>query len=218
MITPVPIENYCVEHSSPLSPLFDELKSVTQAHAPQAAHMQVGPLEGNFLSIVTKLLKANRVLEFGTFTGHSSLCFALALPESGKVTTLDRDPKATAIAAQFWAKFKVDHKIELILGNAQSSIQNLEAEITNQSRPLYDLAFIDADKGGYLAYFESCLKLVKRSGAILIDNVLWDGAVLNPKAPSDHSLHAFNEKLKNDPRIELVMLPVRDGITLAYIR
>jgi caffeoyl-CoA O-methyltransferase len=218
MITPEPIENYCVSHSSKLSPLFQELKAATIAHAPQAAQMQVGPLEGNFLSVMTKITRAITVLEFGTFTGFSSICFALSLPDNGKVTTLDRDPKATAVAVEFWKKFGIDQKVELILGDGRTSVQTLETEITSGSRPKYDLAFIDADKAGYETYFEACLKLVKKGGAILVDNVLWSGAVLDPQDASDHTIHAFNEKLKNDARIELVMLPIRDGISLAYVK
>ena len=218
MITPEPIENYCIDHSSDVSPLFSELKKATQAHAPQVAQMQVGKLEGGFLSVLTRLIKATHVLEFGTFTGHSSLCFAGALPEHGKVTTLDRDPKATALAMEFWKKFKLEHKIELILGDGRDSVKTLQSEIETKTRPQFDLAFIDADKAGYDVYFEASLNLVKKGGAILIDNVLWSGAVLNPEDKTDHIIHAFNEKLKNDPRIEVVMLPVRDGITVAFIK
>ncbi len=217
-ITPEPIENYCIEHGSKLSPLFDDLKKATIELAPQVAQMQVGRLEGNFLSILTKATQAKNVLEFGTFTGCSSICFAGALPADGKVTTLDRDPKATALAREYWKKFGVESKIELLLGDARESVKKLETEIQSGSRPKYDLAFIDADKSGYETYFEACLKLLRKGGAILIDNVLWSGAVLNPEDESDHHIHNFNEKLKKDARVEVVMLPVRDGITLAYIK
>ena len=217
-ITPEPIENYCIDHGTHASALFDELKKATLAFAPQVAHMQVGRLEGGFLSVVTKTTQAKTVLEFGTFTGFSSICFATSLPENGKVTTLDRDPKATALAKEFWKKFGIDSKVELILGDARENVKKLESEIHGGSRPKYDLAFIDADKSGYETYFEACLKLVRKGGAILIDNVLWSGAVLNPEDDSDHIIHNFNEKLKKDPRVEGVMLPIRDGITVAYVK
>ena len=215
-ITPKPVHDYCVAHSSKVAEIFDEIAELTQKRFPQAAHMQVGPLEGNFLSLITKLTRAKTVLEFGTFTGHSSTAFALALPEEGRVTTLDRDPIATSFAKEHWERAGVSSKIEFILGDAKLSVKKLEAEVSSGTRPPFDLAFIDADKGGYGFYFESCLSLIKKGGGILVDNVLWSGRVLNPEDASDHTIAKFNESLKNDPRIELVMLPIRDGITLAY--
>jgi predicted O-methyltransferase YrrM len=218
MITPEVIEEYCILHSSKEARIFEELSKATLTHFPKVAHMQVGPLEGSFLSLITKMMKAQTVLEFGTFTGYSSLCFAGALPKDGKVTTLDRDPKATSIAQDFWEKAQALDKIELILGDAKISLKTLAIEITEGKRPRYDLAFIDADKSGYSPYFESCFHLVRPGGLILIDNVLWSGSVLDPKDPSDHTIHAFNEKLKNDSRVQVLMLPVRDGITMAMIK
>jgi caffeoyl-CoA O-methyltransferase len=215
-ITPQPIHDYCVAHSSDVPEIFNEITRVTAEKFPQAKQMQVGPLEGNFLSVITKLIGAKRVLEFGTFTGHSSTAFALALPKEGKVTTLDRDPTATALAKEHWVKAGVANKVELILGDAKISVKKLEEEVKLGSRPQYDLAFIDADKGGYLFYFESCLSLLRPGGAILADNVLWSGYVLNPEDESDRTMAKFNDALKSDTRIELVMLPIRDGITLAF--
>ena len=214
-ITPKPIHDYCVQHSSPVSKIFNELSIETQKKFPQVSQMQVGPLEGNFLSLITKITQSKNILEFGTFTGHSSIAFALALPEQGRITTLDRDPVATALAKEFWIKAKVTHKVELILGDARETVQILEREIKNGSRPLYDLAFIDADKANYLFYFEACMSLLKVGGAILVDNVLWSGSVLHPEDSSDHAICNFNSTVAKDPRIELVMIPLRDGITLA---
>jgi caffeoyl-CoA O-methyltransferase len=217
-ITPQPIHDYCVSHSTPAPLIFKEIAELTEKNFPQVAHMQVGALEGNFLSLIAKITQAKYVLEFGTFTGNSSTAFALALPDHGKITTLDRDPKATEFAKMIWQKANVSEKVELILGDAKESVRRLEEEITSGKRPYYDLAFIDADKAGYWFYFESCLKLLRPGGTILVDNVLWSGYVLKPEDDSDRLMINFNDKMKSDPRIELVMLPIRDGITLATKR
>ena len=213
-ITPEPINEYCKDHSSTPSSELLALIPATQAHAPNVAHMQVGPLEGNFLSIIAQLMGAKYTLEFGTFTGYSALATAEGLPKDGKVTTLDRDPKATAVAQEFWKKSVHGDKIELILGDARKSIQNLENEIQNGKRQAFDLSFIDADKSGYETYYEASLNLVRKGGAILVDNVLWSGRVLNPEDNSDHTIHNFNQKIANDNRVQKVMIPLRDGITL----
>jgi caffeoyl-CoA O-methyltransferase len=213
-ITPEPIHEYCKQHSSIPSQDLQNLIPATENFAPHVAHMQVGNLEGNFLGILLRLMNAKTVVEFGTFTGYSALSMAEALPENGKVTTLDRDPRATAIAKDHWEKSGKSGKIELMLGDARESCTKLETEITTGIRSPFDLAFIDADKSGYDFYFESSLKLVRKGGAIIADNVLWSGAVLDPKDKSDRIIDQFNKKIASDPRILKVMLPVRDGITV----
>ncbi len=213
-ITPEPIHEYCKDHSSEPSDALLALIPATQAHAPQVAQMQVGHLEGKFLAILTQLMNAKNTLEFGTFTGYSALAVAEALPKNGRVTTLDRDPRATALAQEFWKKSPHGDKIELLLGDARETVRKLIFDIANGTRPLYDLAFIDADKSGYETYYEACLKLVRPGGAILVDNVLWSGRVLKPEDTSDHAIHDFNEKIASDSRVEKVMLPLRDGITM----
>ena len=213
-ITPDLIHEYCKDHSTLPSEELMSMIPATQAHAPHVSHMQVGHLEGNFLAIITKLMNAKNTLEFGTFTGYSALAVAEALPKDGKVTTLDRDPRATSLAQDFWKKSSHGIKIELILGDAKNSIIKLKEEINSGSRPLYDLAFIDADKSGYETYFEASLQLVRKGGAIIVDNVLWSGKVIHPEESSDHTIHQFNEKIANDNRVQKVMLPVRDGITI----
>ncbi len=213
-ITPEPIHEYCKNHSSRPSSDLQQMIPITEQFAPHVAHMQVGNLEGNFLAILLRLMNAKNVVEFGTFTGYSALAMAEALPENGKVTTLDRDPRATAIAQEQWQKSNHSEKIELLLGDARQSCMNLEAEINSGIRPLFDLSFIDADKSGYDFYFESSLKLVRKGGAIIADNVLWCGSVLDPKDKSDLTIDQFNKKIASDSRILKVMLPVRDGITV----
>lgn len=215
MITPPEIEDYCLSHSSKDADLFRELSDKTKAYAPQVSQMQVGALEGGFLSMITKALQAKRVLEFGTFTGCSSLHFALSLPSDGLVTTLDRDPKAVAIAQAFWKKAGVDSKVESKVGDARNTARALADEIKSGVRLPYDISFIDADKAGYDEYFELSLAMLRPDGLIIVDNVLWSGAVLDPKEDSDRAIHALNVKLKSDPRVEVLMLPIRDGITIA---
>jgi len=114
-------------------------------------------------------------------------------------------------------KASQEKKIELILGDARESVLQLEKEIKEKKRPQFDLAFIDADKAGYEVYWEAAIKLVRKGGAILVDNVLWSGTVINPQEKTDHVIHAFNEKVKADPRVEKAMLPIRDGIYLARV-
>jgi caffeoyl-CoA O-methyltransferase len=216
-ITPESIHEYCKNHTTRPSATLLELTRATQTKSNQA-NMQVGHIEGQFLSIITGLMSANRVLEFGTFTGYSALSFAEALPDSGRVTTLDRDPVATQIAQEYWDKSPHGKKIELILGDAQQTILQLQSELQSRKRPAYDLAFIDADKAGYTTYWEAALKLVRKGGAIIVDNVLWSGRVLNPTDASDFHIVNFNKIAIQDPRVDVVMLPIRDGIILAKIK
>jgi caffeoyl-CoA O-methyltransferase len=214
MITPGPIEEYCIHHSSSAAPILEELAVETRAFAPQAANMQVGSLEGGLLSLLTRITGARTILEFGTFTGCSSLQFALSLPAGGKITTLDRDPRAVEIARKFWRLAGVESKVESLVGDARETSRGILEEVRAGKRPQFDLAFIDADKGSYAEYFETCLLAVRKGGLIVVDNVLWSGRVLAPEDDSDWALHRFNERYRRDPRAEVTMLPVRDGISV----
>lgn len=205
--TPAEIETYCIKHSRPEKELYRELATATRART-SAPQMQVGPLEGALLHMLTLISGAKRVLEIGTFTGYSALCLAEALPEDGEVITCDVDPRAVEIAKEFWAKSPHGKKIQSKLGPALETLASLKPSSI-------DLAFIDADKANYPEYWERCLPLLKPGGLLLVDNVLWSGRVLDPQEPSDHSIHALNEMAARDPRVELVLLPVRDGILVA---
>lgn len=215
-ITPEAIDDYCEKHSTPPSATQLDLIRVTHAELPQAARMQVGHLEGRFLSLMAKLTQAKTALEFGTFTGYSALSLAEGVSE--KVVTLDRDPKTSEIAQRFWNQSEHGKKIELILGDAHETVQQLSQDVRSKKRPQFDIAFIDADKAGYQNYWNSCLSLVRKGGLILVDNVLWSGQVLNPQEKSDHEIHAFNEMAIQDTRVECLMLPLRDGVLMARVK
>jgi len=205
-LTAPEIEAYCRDHTTPLSPLFDEMKTATFAelHSPQ---MQVGMLEGSFLKMLVALTGAKRVLEFGTFSGYSALAMAEALPADGELITCDINPRVKDFTARFWAQSPHGKKIHLEVGPGQETLGRLTGP--------FDLTFIDADKAGYRAYFDGSLRLLKAGGLIVVDNVLWSGRVLSPQDKSDHEIHGFNEYAKTHPGVDILMLPIRDGMLLA---
>lgn len=205
-ITNSQIEDYCRAHTTPLDPVFDELRKETFAKT-TAPQMQVGLLEGSFLKMIVALSKAENVLELGTFTGFSSMAMAEALPENGRLITCDIDAKNTRIAKEFWGRSQHGHKIELRLGPALESIEQINLPL--------DLVFIDADKGNYKNYWDACVPKLRMGGLIIVDNVLWSGRILNPQEESDRSIAAFNDSVRQDRRMEIVMLPIRDGMLLA---
>ena len=203
---------YLVEHSVREPAVLRELREET-AKLPMAG-MQIGPDQGQLMALLVKLMGAKRCLEVGVFTGYSSLAVALALPSDGTLIACDVSEEWTAIARRYWEKAGVARKIDLRLGEGLATLDALRAE-GGDGR--FDFAFIDADKGNYLAYYERCLGLVRRGGLIAVDNTLWSGEVANPgNEKSDTvSLRRFNEALHRDERIDLAMLTVGDGVTLA---
>jgi predicted O-methyltransferase YrrM len=181
------------------------------------AGMQVAADQGQFMALLARLVGARRCLEVGTFTGYSALVVALALPADGWIITCDVDPKMTAIAQRYWAEAGVAGKIDLRLAPALETLDRLLAEGASAS---FDFAFIDADKTNYDGYYERALKLLRQGGLIVIDNVLWSGAVADPKRndADTTALRALNRKLHRDERVDLSLLPIADGITLARKR
>ena len=177
------------------------------------AGMQISPEQGQFMGMLVGLMGARRAIEVGVFTGYSALGVALALPEDGELVACDVSEEWTAIARRYWAEAGVAGKIRLELAPAGETLTALVEEDRSGE---FDIAFIDADKTGYDLYYESCLELLRPGGLVLIDNVLWGGAVADEDNQSEDTvaLRALNAKLKGDSRIELCMLPIGDGLTL----
>ena len=192
-------------------PVLEKLREDT-ARMPNA-QMQIAPEQGAFMALLVQLTGAQRVLEIGTFTGYSSTAMALALPPDGRITCLDVSREWTDRARQAWDEAGIAEKVELRIGPAVETLAALDDDT-------YGLAFIDADKPGYDSYYEGCLRVVREGGLILIDNVLWSGEVADPAATGDNlaAIRALNEKVAVDERVDHVLLPLADGITMARVR
>lgn len=175
--------------------------------------MQISPEQGQFFAMLVRLLNMKQIIEVGVFTGYSSLAMALALPEDGRLVACDVSKEWTDIARGFWRQAMVEERIELRLGPAQDSLNALLAE---QGAGCYDFAFIDADKTSYQGYYEACLQLVRPGGLIAIDNVLWGGSVIDEQDQSadTQAIRKLNALLHNDPRVDISLLPIGDGLTL----
>ncbi len=207
-ITPE-LHAYLVAHGAPPDAVQQSLIEET-AKLGRIAMMQIAPEQGAFMSWLARTLGAKRVVEVGVFTGYSTLCLARGLPDDGRVLALDVSPEWTAIGRRHWEKAGVAHKIELRLGPALDTLRALPREVA------FDLAFIDADKTGYRGYVEEILPRLRTGGVILVDNVLWGGSVVNPERqdPDTLAIRAFNDAMARDPRVEAVMIPLSDGLTL----
>jgi predicted O-methyltransferase YrrM len=206
--------DYLCAHSVRAHPAQAALRQATRDH-PRAG-MQIGPDQGQFMALLVRLLGARNTIEVGVFTGYSTLTVALALPEDGRVLACDVSDEYTRIGRPFWLAAGVAHKIDLRLAPAAHT---LDARIAEGAAGQYDFAFIDADKRAYDAYCERCLTLLRRGGLVAIDNVLWNGSVARPAQDDDTAaLQALNRKLHQDERIDLSMLPIGDGLTLARKR
>jgi caffeoyl-CoA O-methyltransferase len=181
------------------------------------ASMQIAPEEGQFLALLVRLLGAERTLEIGTFTGYSALAVAFALPAHGRVTACEIDPAFAALARRWWEEAGVEEKIEIRVAPA---VETLDRMLEEGLAGRFDFAFIDADKVGYSAYWERCLVLVRRGGLVVVDNVLWDGRVVDPAdtEASTEAIRAFNARVRDDERVDLSLVPVGDGLTLARVR
>ena len=199
------VEAYAEAHSMPESDVCRRLREETYRSI-EFPQMVVGPLEGAFLKMMTTLVEAKRVLEIGTFTGYSALCFAEALPDDGTVITCDIDVETTEMAKRYWAQSPAGRKIEARLGPARETMQTLEGG--------FDLIFIDADKLNYVDYYHRGLELLAPKGVMLIDNVLWSGEVLKHPAPDSATgaLQDLNRVVAADPRVTSVLVTIRDGV------
>lgn len=208
------LQGYIRAHSLREHPALARLRQQTAALA--VADMQIGPEQGQLMALLVELIGARRVLEIGCFTGYGTLAMALALPEGGRLITLDVNRDWSEIGRQAWREAGVEDRIEVRIGLAQDSLDRMLAE----GEAGFDLAFIDADKKSYPAYYERALALVRAGGLILLDNVLWGGSVADPDnhERQAETLRALNATLHQDQRISLAMLPIADGLTIARKR
>ena len=205
---------YVLDHSVREHPAQTALREATRTH-PHAG-MQISPDQGQFMALLIKLLGARRTVEVGTFTGYSALTVALALPDEGRVLACDVSDEYTRIGRPFWQQAGVEHKIDLVIAPA---LQTLDERLAAGEAGSYDFAFIDADKSNYDLYYERCLKLLRAGGLIALDNTLWSGAVAQPAKSADTAaLQQLNLKLHRDERVDLTLLTVGDGLTLARKR
>jgi caffeoyl-CoA O-methyltransferase len=203
--------DYLIAHSAERDVVLAELAAETADRFPDAAGMQIGPEQGTFMTLLTQLAGASRALEIGTFTGYSSICIARGLGASGKLTCCDVSEEWTALARKYWEKAGVADRIDLQLRPAIETLRAMPATET------FDLAFIDADKTGYVSYWDEVVPRIKPGGAILVDNTLSHGRVVDPAVddPSVQGIRDFNDHAAADDRVALVLLPVGDGLTLA---
>jgi predicted O-methyltransferase YrrM len=206
------IYRYLLEHSLREAPVLARLRAVT-AGLP-TANMQISPDQGQFLQMLVRLVGARRCLEIGTYTGYSSLAVALALPADGRVIACDVSAEWTQIARQFWKEAGVEGRIDLRL---QPALKTLHELLAGGDASSFDFAFIDADKTSYVAYYERVLELLRPGGVIAVDNTLWGGAVANRDINDEDTvaLRAFNEHVHRDTRVDISLVPIGDGLTLA---
>jgi caffeoyl-CoA O-methyltransferase len=181
------------------------------------ARMQISPEQGQFMALLVRLMGARRCIEVGVFTGYSSLCVATALPADGRIVACDVSAHWTQMARRYWEAGGVAHKIDLRLAPA---IETLESLLAAGGAGNYDFAFIDADKTNYVAYYERSLELLRPGGLVVVDNTLWSGRVADPEVADEDTvaLRHFNEHLHHDARVDLSLLPMGDGLTLARKR
>ena len=188
------------------------LREETASH--KMARMQISPEQGQLMAILIKLLGAKKTLEIGVFTGYSAMVVAKAMGPGGRVVAMDVNEEFTKVARQHWAKAGIADRIDLRIAPALDTLKKL---IAGGESGTFDFAFIDADKANYVSYFENCYTLVRKGGIIAFDNVLWSGKVVDPNDKSDDTegIRAVNKKLHGDARVEVSMIPIGDGLTLA---
>ena len=207
-LTPA-LHAYLLEHSSPPDEVTAELIAETRATLPEDAGMQVAPEQAAFLRLLTSFAGVRNAVEVGTFTGLSSLSIARGLADGGRLICFDISEEFTGIARRYWKRAGVDDRIELRIGPAAERLKELPTE------PHLDLVFLDADKTGYPAYWNELVPRVRVGGLILVDNVLRSGRVVDPQDDGDRAITEFNDLALRDPRTELVILPIADGLTMA---
>jgi caffeoyl-CoA O-methyltransferase len=205
-----PLYDYLVGHRSPDDQVLEELRAET-ARLGEEARMQIAPDQGTFLSLLVAATGARRAVEVGTFTGYSAISIARGLGPEGRLLCCDVSEEWTGIARRYWARAGLEDRIELRLGPAADTLRALPPE------PVFDFAFIDADKPGYRTYYEEILRRLRPGGLLAADNVLWSGKVVHGADEDDstRALRAFNDHVAGDPRVQSVMLALADGLTIA---
>lgn len=209
------VSDYVRASSEPLDEVAAALVAETAALADRGeapATFQIAVEQGVLMQLLTAALGVRRAVEIGTFTGFSALCIARGLADGGRLLCLDRSEEWTAIARRYWERAGVTDRVELRLGEALDLLREVPVE------PVFDLAFVDADKAGYPAYVEELHPRMRPGGLVLLDNTLRSGRVLAPVSEEDHVLVALNAALATDPRFETVLLPLADGLTVLRVR
>ena len=208
------VSDYLLTHCTPADDLLRELAAETRQVTGDAAGMQVSHDEGQLLTMLTRLAGARRAVEVGVFTGYSSICIARGMPDGGHLLACDVSEKWTSIARRYWKRAGLEERIELRIAPALDTLRSLPDE------PVLDLAFIDADKGNYPHYYEELVVRLRPGGLIILDNVLRGGNVADPAVQDGGTvaMRRLNDLIAGDGRVESVMLPVRDGVTLARRR
>lgn len=199
-------EEYAAEHTSPMSPLLEEIEHFTLNNTPYPS-MLTGRVEGRFLQLVVQLSGAVNIVDIGTFTGYSSIAMAEALPRNGRILTIDHNPEHARMAQEFFDRSPRGDRITLRLGDAVEILRTLPDGQT-------DLVFIDADKHNYIAYYEESMRILRNGGLILADNALWYGRIFKPQDHDSRAMADFNERVNKDDRAEKLFLTIRDGIYL----
>ncbi|KPQ35867.1 MAG: putative O-methyltransferase [Phormidesmis priestleyi Ana] len=195
--------------------VLSELRQVTAEHS--QARMQISPEQGQFMALLVQLMNAQKTLEIGVFTGYSALAVAIALPPNGQIIACDTSTEYTDIARPYWEKAGVAHKIDLRIAPALDTLNNL---IAAGESGTFDFAFIDADKSNYDSYYEKSLQLIRPGGLIAVDNTLWYGRVADPQVQDNRTqrIRALNEKVRDDERVTMSLVPIGDGLLLAVKR
>ncbi len=202
--------NYIYNHSTPLNIIQKKILDYNQSLG-DIKKMQISETQAHFLQLIIKIANVKKCLEIGTFTGFSALSMALALPKNGKLVTLDNDKKNANVAKKFFKEAFFDKKIQVIIGSALSSLDKI-----TKNNEKFDLIFVDADKRNYSKYFDISLELLNKESLIIFDNVLWRGDVSNDDIndKQTNNMRDFNTLVKNDKRVEKIILPIGDGLTI----